>query len=153
MKKQKTICIDFDGVLHDYSNGFQGEDVFGNMIGGSDIALSILKKKGWRIIIHTTRPATEAMKKWLKDNKIPYDYINKNPDQPKGCETSKPIADIYLDDRAICFRGRWDFIIGDIASFSPWQLNKTKEKENLEECYDRATIWEQGGEIRIKHSK
>ena len=30
--EKKTICIDFDGVIHDYSNGFQGEDVFGGMI-------------------------------------------------------------------------------------------------------------------------
>lgn len=30
--EQKTICIDFDGVIHDYSKGWQGEDVFGQMI-------------------------------------------------------------------------------------------------------------------------
>ena len=28
--EQKTICIDFDGVIHDYSKGWQGEDVFAN---------------------------------------------------------------------------------------------------------------------------
>jgi hypothetical protein len=28
MSKKKTICIDFDGVLHDYSDGYQGKDVF-----------------------------------------------------------------------------------------------------------------------------
>ena len=33
--EQKTICIDFDGVIHDYSKGWQGEDVFGQIIPNS----------------------------------------------------------------------------------------------------------------------
>ena len=34
--EQKTICIDFDGVIHDYSKGWQGEDVFGQIIPNAD---------------------------------------------------------------------------------------------------------------------
>ena len=59
-KKKRTICIDFDGVLHDYSNGYQGENVFGEMIPGADTATKVLKKSGNTIIIFTTRPATTS---------------------------------------------------------------------------------------------
>ena len=49
--EKKTICIDFDGVIHDYSNGWQGEDVFGQMIPNADTGTSVLKQKGWTVII------------------------------------------------------------------------------------------------------
>lgn len=45
MVKKKTICIDFDGVIHDYSKGYQGKDVFGDMVPGSDTATKVLKEK------------------------------------------------------------------------------------------------------------
>lgn len=119
-KTKKTICIDFDGVLHDYSNGFQGKDVFGDMIPNADDGTQVLHEKGWKIIIYTTRPKTAALEKWLKDHKIAYDYINENPDQPDDSKGGKLIADIYLDDRGMTFRGRWDkWLIGDIAAFKP----------------------------------
>lgn len=41
---KKTICIDFDGVIHDYSKGYQGEDVFGQMIPNADVGTSVLKR-------------------------------------------------------------------------------------------------------------
>ena len=56
--EQKTICIDFDGVIHDYSKGWQGEDVFGQMIPNADTGTATLKKNGWTIIIFTTRKKT-----------------------------------------------------------------------------------------------
>ena len=38
---KKTICIDFDGVIHDYSKGFQGADEFGQMIPNADTGTSV----------------------------------------------------------------------------------------------------------------
>ena len=100
--EQKTICIDFDGVIHDYSKGWQGEDVFGQMIPNADTGTATLKKNGWTIIIFTTRKKTEKLEKWLAENNISYDHINENPNQPEHT-SGKIIADVYLDDRGICF--------------------------------------------------
>ena len=139
-KKNKKICIDFDGVIHDYSKGYEGKDVFGEMIKGADTATKVLKKKGWTIIIFTTRPDTDALRKWLKDHDVSFDYINENPDQPVDSgDKSKLIADIYLDDRAICFSGQWDWVINDIASFIPWQDREKKEDSEkiMEQQYKR----------------
>lgn len=102
--EKKTICVDFDGVIAQY-DGFKGNDIFGDPIDGVQSAMEVLKKKGFTIIIFTTRTASSKLKKYLNDNHITYDYINENPDQPKGSNSGKPIADIYLDDRAICFKG------------------------------------------------
>lgn len=117
--EKKTICVDFDGVIAQY-DGFKGNDIFGDPIDGVQSAMEVLKKKGFTIIIFTTRTASSKLKKYLNDNHITYDYINENPDQPKGSNSGKPIADIYLDDRAICFKGNWKYALESIASFIPW---------------------------------
>lgn len=110
----KTICIDFDGVIHDYSNGYQGEDVFGSMVPNADAGTQALKSNGWTVIIFTTRKKSDKMEQWLKDHGISYDYINENPNQPKDT-SGKIMADVYLDDRGIRFCGRWDkWLLEDI---------------------------------------
>lgn len=153
MAKKKTICIDFDGVLADYSEGYQGEDKFGDMVPNADNGTAILKKKGFTIIIYTTRPANDALKNWLKENNITYDYINENPDQPKSAEGCKLIADIYLDDRGIQFRGNWEWIMRDIAEFTPWSKPKEDTKKKMEVNYDEGDIWKRGQEKRTKAGK
>ena len=143
MKKKRTICIDFDGVLHDYSNGFQGDDIFGEMIPGADVGTKVLKENGNTIVIYTTRKATDALKKWLKDNSISYDYINENPDQPKGSEGCKLIADIYIDDRGICFHGKWEeWFIREIAEFQPWESKKGDLESRMKKAYKEGNIFD-----------
>ena len=142
-KVNKTICIDFDGVLADYSEGYQGKDKFGEMIPGADVASQVLKEKGWTIIIYTTRTATAALKKWLEKNNIKYDFINENPNQPEdskdGCKIA---ADIYLDDRGMTFRGQWtDWMIREIAEFQPCSAKKPDQKKQMEKAYDEGKNW------------
>jgi hypothetical protein len=148
---KKTICIDFDGVIHDYSQGWQGEDVFGQMIPNADTATQVLKKKGWQIIIFTTRKKTKKLEDWLQEHKIAYDHINENPDQPEH-SSDKIVADVYLDDRGICFRGRWDeWLIREILDFEPWQEQEKKRMESLANFKDNEDdIWARGKEKRIK---
>lgn len=139
-KHQKTIAIDFDGVLADYSNGWQGDDVFGEVVDGASAATEVLKNDGWRIIIFTTRKVSDKLKEWLKDNKISYDYINENPDQPESA-SGKVIADIYLDDRAVTFRGDWKWTVRDIAGFTPYERNKEDIAKEIKDNYDEEKKW------------
>lgn len=101
--RQKTVCIDFDGVIADYSQGYQGPDVFGDPLPGAAEVTQRLKDKGWKVIIFTTRRCTEALQEYLVKNGVRFDSINVNNDQPEGSNPGKPIADAYLDDRAIRF--------------------------------------------------
>lgn len=117
----KTICIDFDGVIHDYSKGWQGVDVFDKPVSGAREGTAALKEQGWMIIIYTTRNDTPALRQWLQENHITYDHINNNPNQPEGSDKGKLIANVYLDDRGILFDGNWEKAVEKTLSFLPWQ--------------------------------
>jgi hypothetical protein len=126
----KTIAVDFDGVISDY-RGWKGKGNFAPPINGASEFLGQLRKEKWKIIIHTTRSETDKIAEFLNENKIPYDHINFNPDNVKfGLSYGKPLADVYLDDRAIRFRGEWDYdLMVRIKESAPhW---RTKKDSNL----------------------
>jgi hypothetical protein len=95
----KTIVCDFDGVIATY-DGWKGFDVFGQPILSTIRILHRLKNIGWKIVIFTTRLATPTLEAWLEYNAVPYDAINSTAHNPPNT-SNKPIADVYLDDRAI----------------------------------------------------
>lgn len=116
----KTVCIDVDGTLCEYVD-WNGPDHFGKLLPGAKEALQDLKAKGWFIIIYTTRRDSDKISSFLKSNDICFDAINMNPFQPDNAKGGKPIADVYIDDRAITFRGNWDDTLREVYSFKPWE--------------------------------
>jgi len=117
-----TIAIDFDGVIHSYSRGWQGGKIYDPPVEGTREALTELRAKGWKIYIFSTRtnkiyhkndhpPQEERMKTYLEEHGIPYDKI---------WSFGKPMADIYLDDRALNFRGKWVDSLQEIKQFQVW---------------------------------
>lgn len=100
----KTACFDYDGTLATY-NGWNGPEHFGDPIEETVETVRTMKKLGWKIIIFTTREETEGLRKWLEDNKVPYDEINKNSDNPPNTSV-KPLADVFIDDRAVNYHGQ-----------------------------------------------
>ena len=99
----KTICFDFDGVLASYDGWKDG--AIGEPISNGVKLAKLCHKAGYKIVINTCRTHPQhgagnqreqflAIKKWLYDNKVPYDWV-----EMKG----KPIADVYIDDRGMYF--------------------------------------------------
>lgn len=118
--KQPTLCVDFDAVIAQYDS-FKGKGKFGEPIEGAKQYITRLAMDGWRIIIHTTRSETDQIIKYLEKHEIPYDYINHNPvNYELGCNPGKPMADVYLDDRAITFDGDWEATYLKIQNFREW---------------------------------
>lgn len=117
---QKTMCVDFDGTIADYSQGFQGRGVFGAPLPGVQVVFNQLRQDGWKIIIFTTRSEVSKLKDYFDQHGIIFDEINSNSDQPADSNHGKPIADVYIDDRGITFNGNWVDMYPLIRDFKPW---------------------------------
>lgn len=98
------------------------------LIEGAVSATHKLHKNGWYIIIYSTRANKELISRFLVDSKIEFDSINENPNQPENAKGGKPYADIYVDDRAICFNGDWEQTLMEIEKFKPWEMKSTESK-------------------------
>ena len=56
--KESTLAIDFDGVIHKYSKGFQGlENAYDPPREGTEEALKEFISRGYRLIIVSSRHA------------------------------------------------------------------------------------------------
>jgi hypothetical protein len=111
---KKTVCVDLDGVLADYSEGWQGTDHIGDPIPG---AVEFTRKLAatCKIVVFTTRckadlfgrdasetveALTSKVKAWLDRHGFAYDEIYAGQ--------GKPIAVAYVDDRAVVCRPQVD---------------------------------------------
>ena len=112
----RTIAVDFDGVIADY-DGWKGAGVLGPPRKDVLEALRVLHAEGWKIIIHTTRGKQE-ISGYLAEHDIPHHEINRNSDyRTLG---TKPVADVYWDDRALCYSGDARRDIEFIRRFRTW---------------------------------
>lgn len=94
MKKPLTIMVDLDGVVCTEELTF--ERPLAQPLPGAKEALAQLKAAGHTIVIYTGRAWAElkATKKWLDDHGMVHDAIH----------MGKPIAHVWIDDRAIQFK-------------------------------------------------
>jgi len=126
-KHQKTICIDFDGVIHSYTSGWQGASTIPDPIVEGAIAFMLgLLAADYEVAIFSTRSLSAgglpAMRSWLK--KEAGNTWFPTPDGP-GLESvkfpmEKPPAIMYLDDRAVYFTGTFPSI-DFVREFRTWQ--------------------------------
>ncbi len=98
---QKTVVIDFDGVIAQYDK-WRGVDVFGAPMKYAKEAIAELREWGWWVVIYTTRKKTPALLSYLNRHGIRYNAVNSCDHNPPDT-SNKPIAEVYIDDR-----GWWD---------------------------------------------
>jgi hypothetical protein len=113
---QPTIAVDFDGVIANYT-GWEGEREFGPPRGDVVEVLRILRSEGWKIIVFSCREAAGIIS-YLALNSIPYDEVNENSAHRTG--GVKPVANVYWDDRAICYSGDAYKDLSAIRIFRTW---------------------------------
>ena len=114
-KHRPTVVFDFDGVIHSYKSGWQGvATVPDEPVLGIKEAIADIRAAGYNVAVVSTRSAYEqgaaAVKAWLEKYGIEVDAI---------C-AEKPPAVVYIDDRAICFDGKPETLLGKIQNFKPW---------------------------------
>lgn len=123
--RKPIICIDLDGCVLSYKKGWCGENIFGKPIIGVDEYLWRLRKDGWHVIVYSCRgdrkKVENILKKYHIEKGIHYDAINRRKNVIPGTYKGKIGADIYIDDRAICFRGDWKDTYKKIKNFRIWE--------------------------------
>jgi histidinol phosphatase-like enzyme len=103
MSKPISIMVDLDGVISTEERVF--DRPLAKPIEGAREALRVLKDAGHTIVIYTARGWAEYnyTKHWLDQHGMVYDAIQRG----------KPIAHVWIDDRAIPFRN-WKQTLGEL---------------------------------------
>lgn len=131
-KPNPIICVDFDGVIHSYTSGWQGADVISDppVDGAIEWLLEHLplpdalgmggEYVGPEVVIYSSRSkqkgGIEAMKAWLIKWGVDEWYFR---DDILKFPTQKPAAFLTIDDRAICFTGKFP-TSAEMMAFVPW---------------------------------
>ena len=110
MGERGTVCIDLDGVLNSF-DVWRAPEYFHPIRPGAREFLVRLNESGYRVVILTVR-WHEWVESWLEENGL-REYIAEVTDK-------KPPAEVYLDDRAVCFRGDFEDAFQKIVNFKPF---------------------------------
>lgn len=120
MKASKPmLALDFDGVLHGYTSGWQGTENVPDLPVAGALEFVTAAMEHFAVVIYSSRArfpeGVSAIKAWLKRHGFPA--------LPVTCE--KPPAFLSIDDRAILFTGTWPDP-QDLLQFRPWYVEETE---------------------------
>ena len=106
---KKTILVDLDGVLNEYTGNFDKNTIPKIKDGAREFLEEL--NKDFDVKIFTTRNKILTTK-WLIENKI--DTLISD------ITNTKDLAWLYIDDRCLKFDGNYKDITCDIKKFKPW---------------------------------
>lgn len=124
--RKPILCVDFDGVLHSYTSGWQGASVCPDPIVPGAASFLAEAVTQFRVAIYSSRSGQllgiEAMQLWLRSQ------LYKTMDRRDADElfaklewpTEKPSALVTLDDRAVTFTGFFPDV-SELRAFKTWQ--------------------------------
>lgn len=130
MGHKPTLCIDFDGVIHDYLEGWQDGSIYGDVTPGFFEWASEAKQR-FKLVIYSSRSKDAAqledMRRWLGEKIRDHldmiacdDLIALADFEFSGV---KPPAFLTIDDRCVPFRGSWlapDLHPNELAAYKTW---------------------------------
>lgn len=132
--RKVIVCVDFDGVLHSYSSGWQGAHVISDppVPGAMRWLAEMAHDDRFELHIYSSRSkdpgGVEAMREWIAGYMLEhYDVEAGWAYELRASEVlerlrfpmQKPAASMTIDDRALCFEGTFptkEWILG----FKPW---------------------------------
>lgn len=117
--KKGAVALDFDGVINSYKSNFVAVDVVPDPpVPGSLEAIREYLDFGFTVYIYSTRnewpEGRQCIHDWLLEHGLEEEYVDK-----LEIVSGKPIAKIYVDDRAWHFSGKFPSI-DEIQYYRPW---------------------------------
>lgn len=110
MVEKKTICFDFDWVIHWYRKGWHDWSIYDEPVPWIKTAIEELRDR-FRVVVYSTRCRLPEwvmlVNEWLKKYWIEVDEVS----------STKPIASVYIDDRWYKFTGNCYELVHDIENF------------------------------------
>jgi hypothetical protein len=131
-KPRPILCLDFDGVCHSYTSGWQGADIILEPpVPGmwefledatAEFEVHILSSRS-----HQTG-GRDAMLGWF----LKWAATDKQKEIASLLlfSTEKPPALVTLDDRALTFTGTWPKV-SDLLAFKPWYQTQAGTKSGV----------------------
>lgn len=125
------LCLDFDGVIHRYDSGWQGETVISDDATEGFFEWLDAAAQVFEIVIYSSRSksaeAITAMQFWLYEQRVQWrarggvsSITDGTPVEVKFAN-EKPAAFLTIDDRALTFNGDWSaFAPSELLAFRPW---------------------------------
>jgi hypothetical protein len=120
------LCLDFDGVIHSYTSGWQGADVISDEPVPGAIEFLEAALEHFDVCILSSRSHQSggigAMHGWLAQWTA--QMVNGRPWIPEWVfqirlVTEKPPAHVTIDDRGWAFKGEWPSF-EELKVFKPW---------------------------------
>jgi hypothetical protein len=115
----KTVAIDFDGVIHRYSKGWQDGSAYDPPMENAKFSLSVLINAGHPVVIFSTRDPVQ-IQAWFETHMPEFRTQILEPHERFwnavgiiGITRHKPAAYIYIDDRALHFQ-TWDLALAEL---------------------------------------
>ena len=141
MAHKKTLCLDFDGVIHSYTSGWGGHEIILDPPVPGAMAFLYDALKVFKVAVFSSRSSTpqgiSAMQSWLSKwaKEEFFDY-----GEPWWLQIEwpvhKPAAHLTIDDRAITFSGNWPSM-DELVDFTPWfQLPKPTSSSSLKRAVE-----------------
>jgi hypothetical protein len=122
----KRLVLDFDGVLHAYTSGWQGEGVVadGPVPGAVDFLVEATKR--FEVYVYSSRSTSQsgrvaminAIAGWLRSSQIGADERDRVLEALQFPDY-KPAAHLTIDDRAVTFTGKFPNL-DEVDAFVPW---------------------------------
>lgn len=106
---KKTILLDLDGVINEYTKGFRKDYIPPVKKGAENFLINLSHK--FKIKLFTTREKS-MVKTWLSDNGLDKYF--------SGITNIKEACWLIVDDRCIKFNGDYDELLSDIMDFHVW---------------------------------
>jgi aromatic ring-cleaving dioxygenase len=129
-KFRPILCVDFDGVVHSYDRGWYDSSIYGEATTGFFEWLERVTGQ-FKVVIYSSRSKSAEglaeMSLWLHEQHRKWIDATQQPQPAPALDIEftdrKPAAWLTIDDRAVCFAGKWDapeLQPEAMRAFKPW---------------------------------